>query len=204
LSSLAGRAPLTFRSSVIRFSTRRLTMEAIAYRDISVGEELSISCQILPSRHPPHRGKPDTRPALLTFCPDTPLNMVTEDRKQLLRRWNFDCACALCSSPERSAASDRNRLRIQAILEAMDNPENREYDSLSVATEEMMEIVEVEGLQAQVADFYRILAEAYSQTGFPATARRFAAMSAKKYEEFVGIDSEQLQTAVKLWKALGG
>jgi len=151
-------------------------MEVVAYRDIPAGEELSISY--------------------------TPLNMVTEDRRQVLRRWNFDCACSLCSSPARSQVSDRNRRRIQEILAAMDEPDNREYESLLSLTDEMMEIVEAEGLRAQVGDFFSILAHAYNETGFLGTARRFAAQSVEKYREFVGVDSQQVKTATEFLESL--
>jgi hypothetical protein len=123
--------------------------------------------------------------------------MLTEDRQQILQRWNFKCACALCSSPERSKASDRNRQRIQDILVAMDEPDNREYESLQTLTDEMMELVDAEGLQAQVGDFFNILAHAYNETGYPRTARRFAIQAVEKYREFVGPDSEQVKTAME-------
>ncbi|CAI4213255.1 unnamed protein product [Parascedosporium putredinis] len=109
-------------SCYTRYSSRLLTMEAIAYRDIKQGEELSIAY--------------------------TPLNLQTEDRQDIIQRWGFNCTCQLCSDPALSASSDRNRQRIAGIITEANGPQSREREVLARLSEEMKELVEAEELES--------------------------------------------------------
>jgi hypothetical protein len=122
---------------------------------------------------------------------------MSEDRQELIRGWGFNCTCSLCTSKEESKASDFRRQRIQEILEGLDHPENREYDNLMRLADEVLYLIEREGLAAQKGDFYSILAQICLEMGYTHTARSYGGMAVESLRESVGEDSAPALKAMK-------
>ncbi|KAL7621034.1 hypothetical protein AAE478_008346 [Parahypoxylon ruwenzoriense] len=152
-----------------RFSSTTLAMEVVAYMDIEAGEELTFSY--------------------------TPLNILSEQRQSLIREWGFNCTCSLCASPDDTAASDRRRGRIQALLEDLDRPEARNRAAVEERVEEILDLCDKEGLAAQVGDFYAIVADIYSSMGDLDLARKHGGLALEELRHYAGYDHERTRNA---------
>ncbi|CAI4213465.1 unnamed protein product [Parascedosporium putredinis] len=108
----------------VRYSRHELRMEVFAYRDIKAGEELSVAY--------------------------TPLNLPTKARQEAIQGWGFNCTCSLCTEPELSETSDRNRQRIQDLVRDMAKVENRNRDAMRVITDQLVALMETEELTAMM------------------------------------------------------
>ncbi|KAI1779204.1 SET domain-containing protein [Hypoxylon cercidicola] len=159
-----------------RFSSTTLGMEVVAYRDIEPGEELTFSY--------------------------TPLNLLSEQRQDLIQEWGFNCSCSLCSSPDESKASDHRRGRIQDLLGELDRPEVRNHAAVQERVNEILDLCEKEALAAQVGDFYTIVAEVYSSMGDVDLARKYGELALKELKHFAGYDHERTRTATLFLKNL--
>ncbi|KAK2039634.1 SET domain-containing protein [Colletotrichum somersetense] len=165
-------------NAITRFSPRTLELEVVAYKDVQPGEELTISYSML--------------------------NMLYEERKQALREWGFDCACALCSSPAAVAASDGRRARLQAVLAALEDPAlSGAASTVTKLAGELERVAAREGLEAQTGEFYGMVARAYARAGEVGAAGRYAAMAAERLERFVGYDDDRTAKARGLLEELG-
>jgi len=108
---------------------------------------------------------------------DTPLNLKTDDRQEILRRWGFTCTCELCTNPKLSKPSDRNRQRLADIVSQIRESRNHAYDTLRNLAEEVVRLIETERLTAATGDLYGILAQSFLESGFPDVALGYAEMS---------------------------
>lgn len=163
-------------------------MEAVAYRDIEPGEELSISCKSF-STHVLTRHGANPRK-------DAPLGVSTAGRQSFLhRQWGFNCTCHLCTHPEESEPSDRNKRRIQEILALMEDPTNQNYEALEDFAVEMEGLIEAEGMLMQIGDFYSTLSRTFYEVGLVAGALRYGGLAVEMLGEYIGEDSEQVTRA---------
>jgi len=143
---------------------------------------------------------------------DTPLNLLSKDRRQLLRRWGFDCACALCSAHHHVVeTSDRNRQRVQDILEELDHADTRaalaqsdDNSIVAVRLSEIEAIMQEEGIEAQAGDVDSIAAELFLGAGGLGKARTFAQEAVRRLRMFAGADSERTEQAEEFLQRLDG
>ena len=162
-------------------------MEAVAYRDIEPGEELSISCK------PPF---PAFTWHVLTWGRDVPLGYPTEARKTLLhRQWDFNCTCYLCRHPEESEPSDIRKRRIQKILALMEDRASLTFEKLEGFAVEMRGLIEDEGMLMQIGSFYSTLARTFYEMGHLTGAVRYGELALETLREYIGEDSEQVTRA---------
>ncbi|GJC81409.1 hypothetical protein ColLi_04247 [Colletotrichum liriopes] len=129
--------------------------------------------------------------------------MLSEDRKQTLQEWGFNCTCALCSSPDDVAVSDTYRTRLQEILAEMTDPAFMTPSLVAELAGELDDVVEREGLAAQAGEFYGIVARVYAHMGEAETGRRYAKMAVEKMIQFAGYDDERTVRARGLLGELG-
>lgn len=168
-----------------------MTIEAIAYADISAGEELHLSCKY-PHPHPNREN---------THRLDLPLNLLSQDRKSWIQKWHFNCTCSLCSSPEATQQSDRNKARIQGVLDEL-KAAGRNADTVERLSGELMTLLETEGLQAQTGNFASILAGVWLNMYNLSMAREYAALAAEKQIYYMGFDSDKARAAVEMREML--
>ncbi|KAK0707160.1 hypothetical protein B0T21DRAFT_341295 [Apiosordaria backusii] len=155
-----------------RYSPSTLIMEIVAYRDISPGEELSISY--------------------------APLNILSTDRSELLKWWGFTCTCALCQNPTAIKKSDKQRNRIQALLEEFDTPSKLTEEKIS----EIEELVREEGMEGQMGDLYNIIGNVYAQRGELKKAKEYGKKGVMWLKRYAGADSERTEMAKGFVKRL--
>ncbi|KAI1303340.1 hypothetical protein F5Y03DRAFT_396058 [Xylaria venustula] len=123
------------------------TMTAVAARDIQQGEELTISYVdiFLPSRK----------------------------RKERIRSWGFECACALCQGPKNeTVASDKRLRRIEQLKNDLNN-----FQEMKVTAEtgaEYAVLHEEEGLHAHLGSAYTRAALNFALFGDEKRARQYA------------------------------
>lgn len=93
---------------------------------------------------------------------DTALNLRSQDRRELLSRWGFNCTCPLCHSARASSLSDRNRNRIQDILDVLHEEPNRDPpEYVELLSEEVFSLVYEEGLKAQSGEFDAVMSHVW-------------------------------------------
>ncbi|KAK3349746.1 hypothetical protein B0T25DRAFT_505015 [Lasiosphaeria hispida] len=160
------------RSCIVRYSPSTLIVEVVAYRDIERGEELSLSY--------------------------IPLNLLSEQRQDVIKGWGFNCTCALCRDTEATKVSDSHRARIQAIFDELDAPENRTHEKVQAAMTELEELVEEEGLAAQIGDLHTIFADLYLDMGDSQKAREHAGLALGMLRQFAGWDNDRTNSAASL------
>ena len=164
---------------VSRYSPSTLAMDVVAYRDIKEGEELTFSY--------------------------LPLNLPRETRQEMIRGWGFNCTCSLCSaSAAEVETSDRQRLRIQDVLASFDDPVNHTHDKVHRALDEVLELVGREGMEAQIGDFYGIIARIYRDMGDLERAVEYARMAVKEIRHYAGFDNERTVDAERFWDEVEG
>ena len=127
---------------------------------------------------------------------DLPLNLLSEQRAQLIQKWGFNCTCSLCSDAEASRVSDINRGRIQDILESLDHIENRTQENVRAAVDEIEDLGKKEGLAGQIGDFYGIIADIYLQMGDLKNARKYGTMAVKMLQHYAEFDNMRTGAAV--------
>ncbi|KAL8388831.1 hypothetical protein RB595_008960 [Gaeumannomyces hyphopodioides] len=171
-------------NTFVRYRRSTMELEVVAYRHIEPGTELTVSY--------------------------TALNLLSKDRRQLLRRWGFDCACSLCTADPRVVeASDNNREHMQRILNELSDAEFREefaggsYDCI-VANhmEEIQTIMYEEGFEAQAGDVDAMNAEFYLAAGDWSQTQTRAAGAVWNLRMYAGPDSERTEQAEDFLKRL--
>ncbi|KAI2462972.1 SET domain-containing protein [Annulohypoxylon bovei var. microspora] len=146
----------------IHYRITNMTHTTVAARDISPGEELSISyIELMLSR---------------------------EERRSRLRRWGFECSCAHCSmSDEDAAASDARLQRIEELETALEN-----FNETIVTAEtgaQIAELYEKEKLDIYLGQVYTRAALNFALFGEEAKARRYALAAVEAVEMESGSDA---------------
>ncbi|KAK5656821.1 hypothetical protein OQA88_4369 [Cercophora sp. LCS_1] len=160
----------------VRYSPRTLAVEAVVYKDIAEGEELSLSY--------------------------IPMNFLTAQRKEFLENWGFNCTCSLCTDKEASHHSDHNRQRIQEVLESLDYPDNQTHEKVKAAIMEVEDLVKQEALEGQLGDFNSIVAELYLDMGDFKLAREHGEVALKMLRKYAGFDNVRTDAAVEFLEKL--
>jgi hypothetical protein len=168
---------LSYHSAFFRFSQKTLTAEAVAYRPVAAGEEMTLSY--------------------------VPLNLLSHHRAGLLAAWGFNCTCALCAGPSSARVqSDRQRTRIQTVLELIELPRYRNRASLAQLAAETLALCAREGMTAQTGDFHAIVARAYRGVGEPALAREHGLRAVELLRHYAGFDDERTMRAERMLEEL--
>ncbi|KAL1865942.1 hypothetical protein VTK73DRAFT_4948 [Phialemonium thermophilum] len=202
-AQVGGWFPRRFRSAANRYmgstfwryDPHTLTMEIVAMRDINRGEEITFSY--------------------------APLGLVYEARKSTLREWGFDCKCPLCSSSRRDlAASDRRRLRVDDLHDALLRGSSLTGRQIEALAEELVRLVEEEAMWPKLAVYYEVIARAYldaaaalaeKDPGDGGRRRRELLEAAERHVELCegtwkqyagGFEHENVEGVAKLWKDL--
>ena len=134
---------------------------------------------------------------------DLPLNLLSRDRKELIRQWGFNCTCSLCSSHAKTVDSDSRRQRITEVLEQMHLPENKRHRNLGRLAQEIVDLGEKEGMLPQIGDFHHIIGELYNEVGDTRMAREHGNMALEQLKHFAGFDNERTLKASRFLLELG-
>jgi len=122
----------------------------------------------------------------LPYYADTPLNLPTKARQEAIQGWGFNCTCNLCTEPELSETSDRNRQEIQNLVRDMAKVENRNRDAMRVITDQLVALMETEELTAMMGDLYGMLAVAYSKLNHLEEALKYSTLAVENQVRFRG------------------
>jgi hypothetical protein len=114
----------------------------------------------------------------------------------LIRGWGFNCTCSLCSDPEAMKISDRQRNRIQEILDVLDDPKHHTHAHVRSALAEVEHLVDKEGMTAQIGDFYSIVADLYFTMGDMKLARDYGELALELVRHYAGYDNDRSEQAV--------
>ncbi|KAI8953046.1 hypothetical protein F4801DRAFT_598426 [Xylaria longipes] len=140
-------------NAFVRFSPTSFDVKVVAFRDIEIGEEITIS--YIPMNHP------------------------REKRQRDLRRWGFECKCSLCTASKTEiAASDYRREKIASlqkdVLKAIG-----ELDGTTAlrSSYEVLTLVKAEDIPTMVASQYEVLARLFWKVGDTETATKYAQQS---------------------------
>ncbi|KAI1751718.1 hypothetical protein F4782DRAFT_504009 [Xylaria castorea] len=150
----------------VHYRITNATITAIASRDTQHGEELTISYidVFLPSR----------------------------ERKQRIRTWGFECACALCQGPKNeTTASDKRLRRIKQLKADLNN-----FKEMKVTAETGVEYTalhEEEGLHAHLGSAYTRAALNSALFGDEKRSREFALRAAEELSLEKGPESGDAQ-----------
>ncbi|KAI1503458.1 hypothetical protein F5X99DRAFT_417223 [Biscogniauxia marginata] len=159
-----------------RFSSTTLAMEVVAYYEIKEGEELTFSY--------------------------TPLNLLSEQRQALIREWGFNCTCSLCASHQDLVVSDRRQASIQRLLEELENPKLRSDTAINERVLKILELCHDEGLEAQIGEFYMIIADIYFSVGDLDSAKSYGELAVKELRYYAGYDNERTTRAIMFLEGL--
>ncbi|KAI0427686.1 hypothetical protein F5Y09DRAFT_344401 [Xylaria sp. FL1042] len=140
-------------NAFVRFSPTSFDVKVVAFRDIKIGEEITISY--------------------------IPLNHHREKRQRDLRRWGFECKCSLCTaSTTEIAASDYRREKIASLQESVMTAIGELDGTTAVhATYEILALVQAEDIPTMVASQYEVLARLFWKAGDTKTATKYAQQS---------------------------
>ncbi|KAI3342187.1 hypothetical protein F4824DRAFT_445340 [Ustulina deusta] len=142
------------------------TITAVAARDIQQGEELAISYVdiFLPSRK----------------------------RKERIRSWGFECACALCQGlKNETVASDKRLRRIEQLKDDLNNFQEMKVTADTGA--EYAALHEEEGLHAHLGSAYTRAALNFALFGDEERAREYALRAAEELHIEKGPESGDAQ-----------
>jgi hypothetical protein len=100
--------------------------------------------------------------------------MTYQERKNRLKLWRINCTCTLCTSPSRDIEiSDRRRRRLRQIYEEIaSNALDR--TTLGDTVDEMMYLIETEGMWPTLVEYYRVIIKAYTILGYLDDAKKYA------------------------------
>ncbi|GAP86997.1 putative mannose-6-phosphate isomerase-like protein [Rosellinia necatrix] len=140
-------------NAFVRFSPTSFDVKVVAFRDIEIGEEITISY--------------------------IPLNHPREKRQRDLRRWGFECKCSLCTASKTEiAASDYRREKIASLQENVMKAIGELDGTTAVrAAYEILALVEAEDIPTMVAAQYEVLARLFWKAGETETATKYAQKS---------------------------
>lgn len=124
------------------------------------------------------------------------MNILSDDRADLIMgTWGFQCKCALCANEVQTHVSDAHRRQMDRIMEELDMTEVRTPVLVADLADELEEMIDEEGLDAQRGDIYGILSRVYSEMGDFRGALRYAEKGSQKQEHYKGWDD------VRTWQA---
>ncbi|KAI1171980.1 hypothetical protein F4777DRAFT_24389 [Nemania sp. FL0916] len=140
-------------NAFVRFSPISFDAKVVAFRNIEVGEEISISY--------------------------IPLNHPREKRQRDLRRWGFECKCSLCSASKTEiAASDYRREKIASLQEDVMKAISELDGSTAIRSSyEILALVKAEDIPTMVASQYEVIARLFWKAGEIETATKYAQQS---------------------------
>ncbi|KAI3330398.1 hypothetical protein F4824DRAFT_344687 [Ustulina deusta] len=140
-------------NAFVRFSPTSFDVKVVAFRDIEMGEEITISY--------------------------IPMNYPREKRRRDLGRWGFECKCSLCTASKTEiAASDYRRGKIASLQEESIRAIGELDGTTAVrAAYEILALVEAEDIPTMVASQYEILARLFWKAGDTETAMKYAQQS---------------------------
>ncbi|KAI0400153.1 hypothetical protein F4802DRAFT_508630 [Xylaria palmicola] len=161
-------------NAFVRFSTTSFDVKVVAFRDIEVGEEITIS--YIPMNHP------------------------REKRQRDLRRWGFECACSLCAASRTAvAASDYRREKIASLQEDVMSAIGRLDGTRAVrAAHEILTLVQAEDIPTMVASQYEVIARLFWKAGDAETATKYAQKSLDTLVDLGYIDAREDDLALLL------
>ncbi|KAI0514515.1 hypothetical protein F5B22DRAFT_647555 [Xylaria bambusicola] len=137
----------------VHYRIAETTMTAVAARDILEGEELTVSYADI-------------------FLP-------SKKRKERIRSWGFECACALCQGPKNETiASDMRLRRIEQLKNDLNN-----FQEMKVTAEtgaEYAALHEAEGLHAHLGSAYTRAALNFALFGDEERSREYALKAAEE------------------------
>ncbi|CAK7205855.1 hypothetical protein SEUCBS139899_008634 [Sporothrix eucalyptigena] len=173
-------------TALTRFNVKDLTQKVIAFRDIELGEEITISY--------------------------TDFGLTHEERQEkLLRRWGFSCTCDLCSGgAEATAASDARRRRVTGLRnEVVGHLQKGKFAvAISAYENELLDLVRTEHLAEHMGEHYEVLARLHLAAGNQTTAGVYAQRALDELETFGTTDTQsaagsvqELRAFVKAFKA---
>ncbi|GAW17046.1 hypothetical protein ANO14919_064960 [Xylariales sp. No.14919] len=147
------------------------TITTIAARDIQRGEELAISY--------------------------TDIFLPSKQRKERIRNWGFECACALCQGPKNETiASDKRLRRIEKLKADLNN-----FKEIKVTAEtgaEYATLHEEEGLHAHLGSAYTRAALNFALFGDEERSREYAWRAAEELSIEKGPESGDAQAMREL------
>ncbi|KAI0114404.1 hypothetical protein GGR51DRAFT_443269 [Nemania sp. FL0031] len=151
-------------NAFVRFSPTSFDVKVVAFRDIEIGEEISIS--YIPMNHP------------------------REKRQRDLLRWGFECKCSLCAASKTEiAASDYRREKIASLQENVMKAIGELDGTTAVrAAYEILTLVKAEDIPTMVASQYEVLARLFWKAGDTETATKYAQQSLDTLIELGYID----------------
>ncbi|KAI7921488.1 hypothetical protein M9X92_005379 [Pyricularia oryzae] len=150
-------------NSFSRFHPSDLTMDVGAMRDIMPGEEITISY--------------------------IPLGLPSSHRAGQIRAWGFACTCQLCSTPAERHLSDQYRERLGGLRgRLMHAHEELAAAEVHAIAEEMMDVVEMEGVMPQLGAYCETVAQVLLAKGDGRGALRYLRMSLDAWLLYGGED----------------
>ena len=129
---------------------------------------------------------------------DLPLNLPYHQRVNLIKGWGFTCNCRFCTDAESRAASDRRRDGIDGILHGVKHPQNVSREKIHLAVAKLEEIVEEEGLSAQLGDLLYLVADACLAARDLKLAREIGEKALKAQKHYAGVDNERSYEVMRL------
>ena len=120
----------------------------------------------------------------------------------MIQKWHFNCTCSICTAPELEVDSDRNKLRIQGVLDELKEVKDRNREKVGSLARELMSLLEIERLQAQAGSFASILAGVYFNLGDLEKAREYAADAVANNTHFIGYNSDKAVAAMEMVELL--
>jgi hypothetical protein len=120
----------------------------------------------------------------------------------MTQKWGFNCTCSVCSSSRRASESDRNKLRIQEVLNQLQDQKNRSHEKVQSLAHELFRLLEAERLQAQAGSFASLLVGVYIAMGDLEMAREYAVSAVSNHTHYIGHDSEKVKSALEMVELL--
>lgn len=102
--------------------------------------------------------------------------------------WGFQCKCPLCEDQTAQHRSDSHRRQIDRILEELSMPQVRTLQLVKDLSDELEELLDEEGLDAQRGDLYGIISRVHGEMGDLKGALRVAEKGAGLQEYYKGWD----------------
>jgi hypothetical protein len=113
----------------------------------------------------------------------------------MMERWGFKCTCPLCANQDEIALSDKNRLRIEEIYGDLNQVEKRTKKNVDAMAEELLHLIDTEGLHPQVGYFCLVIGHAYLGLGEVERAKRYGEVALDKLLRYAGPDDEAVDDA---------
>jgi len=180
LAELSSNQTIFVISAYTRFVPSSLTVSVAASKEIEPGEEITISY--------------------------IPVGQTSEDRKQALGRWGFNCTCSLCSaSRQEIEASDARRRLLYSLRDQAFSAfqQGKAYQALRL-TKQVINMIPIEELFPLYSEQYENLARLYWSLGDHEKARENAKKSLDVLVEQGYLDSFKPEYLEMMWKNFEG